>query len=276
MPRITHPRTASQLDVIGLVSAAVTLSCLVLAAIEFGAGDRQTATGAALMAVAALVNTWWWERQTADPFFPAALRSPSFVAPNVVAALMNFVGVGVVFVATLYLQVVERATPLESGLRLLPLFLPLAVGAPLTGRLVARTGPRIPMLLGLMLGIAGCVVLALTGPGASTLVFSCELLGVGAGMGLLTPAVVTASLSVAPMELSGVASGINNAARQAAGALGVAVCGAVAGQPNHPATFAAGIRHLSVASAGLWAVAIALTCWFVAASTTRTSMVASS
>src|SRR5690606_18187073 len=81
------------------------------------------------------------------------------------------------------------------------------------------------------------------------------LLGLGVGMGLLTPAVVAAALRAAPADRAGLASGVTNAVRQAAGALGVAVFGAVAGTPQHPTSFVLGMHRLGVLAAGLWIAA---------------------
>jgi len=76
------------------------------------------------------------------------------------------------------------------------------------------------------------------------------LLGLGIGMGLLTTAVVTAAVSGLPAGRAGVAGGITNAARQAGGALGVAVLGAVSGS---------GLPAVGVIAAALWLVAIGVT-----------------
>ncbi len=80
------------------------------------------------------------EQQAPAPVFPLdLLRHLPFVVSNGVAAAMNFVGIGAVFVLTLYLQDVRHRDALAAGAMLLPLFVPLAVMAPLTGRIVART-----------------------------------------------------------------------------------------------------------------------------------------
>ncbi|WP_410592068.1 hypothetical protein [Amycolatopsis sp. lyj-23] len=69
-------------------------------------------------------------------------------------------------------------------------------------------------------------------------------------MGLLTTAVVTAAVSGIPPERAGIAGGINNTARQAGGALGVAVLGALPGS---------GLPAVGVIAAALWLVAIGVT-----------------
>jgi len=196
------------------------------------------------------------ERRAAAPVLPLGLlRMRAFVGANVVVGAMNFVGLGMVFVITLHLQRILGLTPLEAGLALLPQFTPLAVLAPVTGRIVARVGPRPPMVAGLLTGVVTMVVLLTMPVGASYLRLLPFLVGLGVGMGLLTTAVVTAAMTSVPVERSGLASGVNNTARQAAGAIGIAVFGTLAGDPADRVAFAAGWQHVAVVGAVLWLIA---------------------
>lgn len=79
----------------------------------------------------------------------------------------------------------------------------------------------------------------------------------GAGMGLLTPAVVAAALRSAPPDRAGLASGVNNTARQSGEVVGMAVFGTVAGQPAATAHFTTGWHILAWASTGFWMVCAA-------------------
>jgi DHA2 family methylenomycin A resistance protein-like MFS transporter len=78
-----------------------------------------------------------------------------FVGANLTAGLMNLVGLGTVIVLTLYLQERLGHNAFRAGLELLPLFIPLAVLGPVSGRITARYGPRLPMSVGLVLGAPG-------------------------------------------------------------------------------------------------------------------------
>lgn len=159
------------------------------------------------------------ERRAADPMLPLGLlRSPAFVGANAVAAAMNFVGIGTIFLATLYLQEVQHRSTLLAGVLLVPLFAPLAVLSPVTGRLTARFGPRPPMALGLLLGAAGAASLLLLTPESPYASLLPALVGLGLGMGFLTAAVVAAAMRSVRPERAGLASAVNNTARQAGGA----------------------------------------------------------
>jgi len=79
----------------------------------------------------------------------------------------------------------------------------------------------------------------------------------GAGLGLLTPAVVAASMGSVEPERAGLAAAVNNTARQAGGAIGIAACGSVAGNPAGGA-FVARFHAVALGAAGLYVAAAAL------------------
>ncbi|WP_236791616.1 MFS transporter [Amycolatopsis sp. GM8] len=233
-----------RIDFAGAASAAVTLAALVFAVIEGSivAGVVAVAAGAVFVAV---------ERRAADPMLPRELlRSRQFVGANLVAGAMNFVGLGMILVLTLYLQGVLGYPPLAAAVRLLPGFLPLSLLAPVTGRLVGRFGPRPPMIAGLVLGTLALLTLLRAQTGYALVLPA--WLGLGIGMGLLTAAVVAAAVAHVPPGRAGVASGVNNTARQAFGALGVAVFG-------HYGTSVAGLHTAGILGAAVWAAAVAIT-----------------
>ncbi|MGW4210880.1 MFS transporter [Lentzea sp. NPDC004789] len=253
--------TTRRLDVPGVALATLTLAAAVFAVITTGRGDAPlTAWSAATLAALALGGFLWWERRAADPVLPLSLlRRKAFAGANLVAAAMNFVGIGTIFVTTLYLQTVQRHAAFVAGAMLLPLFVPLAALAPVTGRLTGRFGPRVPMVGGLVVGAVGSLAFLGLGPESGYLRLLPVLAGLGVGMGLLTAAVVAAAVRSVPAERAGLASGVNNTARQAAGALAVAVYGAVAGAPSAGGAFTGGLHVLGVVGAVTWLGALGLT-----------------
>lgn len=81
------------------------------------------------------------------------------------------------------------------------------------------------------------------------------LLPWGIGLGLLTPAVVAAAMATVPAPRAGMASAINNTARQAGGAIGIAAFGALAGEASSRAHFLHGFHAGAFVVAGLFSAA---------------------
>jgi len=251
-----------RLDPPGMVLATLTLAATVSAVIIAGRTGIATPIWiiAAAVAVLALAGFLVWERHAHSPMLPLPLlRNRAFAGANLVAAAMNLVGIGTVFVASLYLQTVQHRGAFAAGLMLLPLFVPLAALAPVTGRLTGRFGPRPSITAGLILGAAGSFALLGITPSTSYPRLLPVLLGLGIGMGLLTAAVVAAAVRAAPGDQSGLASGVNNTARQAAGALAIAVYGAITGSPADAAHFVDGVHIIALIGGTAWLAALALT-----------------
>ncbi|HVW41834.1 MAG TPA: MFS transporter [Amycolatopsis sp.] len=246
-------RTGRRIDFAGAGTAAVALAAIVFAVIE-------RAPVASVVAVPAAVAFALVERRVADPMLPPELlRSPQFTGANLVAGAMNFVGQGTILVLTLYLQGVLGYAPLDAAVRMLPGFLPLALLAPVTGRLTGRFGPRPLMIAGLAVGVVSMLNLLRVGVHTGYGTFVPTWAGLGLGMGLLTAAVVAAAVGGVPGERAGVASGVNNTARQASGSVGVAVFGTVVGEPAQHSAFVAGLHVVGLVGAALWVVAIGIT-----------------
>jgi MFS transporter, DHA2 family, methylenomycin A resistance protein len=181
---------------------------------------------------------------------------PAFVGANVVSGLMNLVGLGTLLALTLYLQEHLDQSALRSGLELLPVLLPLAVLGPVSGRITARYGSRLPMSFGLALGAIGSFCLLVVHPDSRYAAVIPVEVCLGIGMGLLTAAVVHAAIAALPPDRAGLASGVNNTARQAVGAAGIALYSAVL---SHSATFTAGLHTLAWVGGVLWLVALGIT-----------------
>jgi MFS transporter, DHA2 family, methylenomycin A resistance protein len=255
--RVTTDR---RLDLPGAALGALALVALTFAFIEGGhTGSPAAVAGAAVCAAAAMVAFLVVERRARDPLLPLMLlRRRAFIIANGVAGAMNLSSLGLLFVITLYLQEVLHDRALTAGVALLPLFLPLCALAPLGGRVVARVGSRGPMLVGLMLAAAGVALLTLSGAATGYLILLPALVLWGVGLALLTAAVVSAALWAVPAGRAGLASAVNNTTRQAAGAVGIAAFGAIAGAPDSPG-FVDGFHTVAVIAAALFVAAAAAT-----------------
>ncbi|MEU2419509.1 MFS transporter [Streptomyces sp. NPDC007851] len=213
---------------IGLLSGA--MFCLVWALIKaptWGWGDGKTWTFIAA-SVLGFAFFSFWETKVREPLIPLGLfRSVPLSAGVVLMVLMAIAFMGGLFFVTFYLQNVHGMDPVDAGLHLLPLTGMMIVGSPLAGAAITKLGPRIPLAGGMAataIAMYGMSTLkADTGSGIMAVWFA--LLGLG-----LAPVMVGATEVIvgnAPMELSGVAGGLQQAAMQIGGSLGTAVLGAV-------------------------------------------------
>jgi MFS family permease len=142
--------------------------------------------------------------------------------------LQFFAMFGFFFVILQFAQLVLGYSPLQAASAMIPMALMLIAGARgVAPRLAARVGIRIPMVTGLLLMAAGLMVLSTLGPGSGYPHLLAGLLMLGAGAGLSTAPATTAIVAALPAEKQGVASAVNDTAREVGGALGIAVLGSV-------------------------------------------------
>jgi DHA2 family methylenomycin A resistance protein-like MFS transporter len=253
-------RQHGRFDVLGLAGLIVGLGAFVFTVISAGrhAGTAVLTTGA-VVTVAAFAIGLRAERRAPNPVLPLALLGKrTFVAPNAVALTMNLVFNGLLFVGTLYLQDVRGRTPLEAGLLVLPLAVPLVALAPVSGRLTAARGPRTAVVLGCAIAAPGPLFLLGVQPGSGLGWLAAGFAVLGCGAGLVTASVVAAAVQATPAHRSGLATGMSNTARQTGTACGVAVFGAICGSPDSPGRFVLGLHGLAIAASALWVIAVAL------------------
>jgi DHA2 family methylenomycin A resistance protein-like MFS transporter len=197
----------------------------------------------------------------ARPMFPLGMfASRQLSAATAVGLLLNLGFYGELFVITLYLQQHLGFSPLLAGIALLPQMTMAVVGSTASGLVMARTGPRLPMLAGLLVGAAGLFSLTAHGAHGPYAVLIVPFLAVGLGMSFTMPAATAAVMEAAPTERAGLASGTLNAARQVGGVLGVALLGTLVTQQRH---FVTGL-HLDMAIAGgAFLLGAALSLWSI-------------
>jgi DHA2 family methylenomycin A resistance protein-like MFS transporter len=230
--------------------AVAALALLTAALVQAGRdGWLSTTVLAGLAAaIAAAVAFILIEHRSPDPMLPLALFSrPSFRSGTLVGLLINLGLYGQLFVMSLYFQDIRGYSALRTGLALLPEAALLVVASTLSGRIMARTGPRTPMLVGLLTGGAGFLGIAAAATSAPYAILAVAFGVTGFGMALTMPAATAAVIETAPPDRAGIASGVVNAARQAGGVLGVALLGTLVSDRAH---FTGGL-HLGVTLAAV-------------------------
>jgi EmrB/QacA subfamily drug resistance transporter len=168
------------------------------------------------------------ERRAEAPMLPLALfRIPAFTGTALVAFAQSVALYPLFLFLAIYLQDGLGLSPTATGLRLLPLTLVLFLVAPISGRLTGRWPLRVPLATGLVLIGAALLLMRAVDANSEWTVLLPGLLVGGLAIGVISPALAAAMVSVLPVERSGLASGINNTFRQLGIAIGIAGLGAI-------------------------------------------------
>ena len=222
-------------DVWGQLLAILALTGLTMAVIEakpLGWTHPLVIACAAVALVTAPLFVWIESRSVA-PMLPLKFfRAPGFSVAVTYGVIVNLTYYGIVFLLSLYLQRVHGYSALRTGLAYLPLTATFFGVNVFSGWLVGRIGARLPMVLGALIDGVGFGLFLLLGANSSYLLMLPAFALLPCGMGLGVPAMTTTVLSAVERHAAGTASGVLNAARQAAGAMGVALFGSLAGDSN--------------------------------------------
>jgi EmrB/QacA subfamily drug resistance transporter len=168
------------------------------------------------------------ERRVRNPMFDLSLfRKPAFDGVSIAAFALSASMFSMFLYITLYLQNALGYTPLQTGVRLLPLSITSFIVAPFAGQLVQRIPVRVFLGIGLLLVSFGLLLMHGVKPDSSWTTLLAGFVVAGFGIGMCNPALATGAVGVVRPEQSGVASGINNTCRQVGIATGIAALGAV-------------------------------------------------
>jgi EmrB/QacA subfamily drug resistance transporter len=218
----------ARLDVVGGALSALGLSALVYGIIEGPAqGWTEPATLAAFGAAVVLIGAFLaWELRRDDPLLdPRLFRLPGFGAGTLSITAQFFAFFGFIFVILQYVQFVLGYSPLVAGLALAPIAILMMGLSPRVPRLLEHFGPARVAPLGLLSMAAGFVIFSTLGTGSTYWPILGGLVLLGAGAALATTPATAAIVSSLPRSKQGVASAVNDAAREVGGALGIAVLG---------------------------------------------------
>jgi EmrB/QacA subfamily drug resistance transporter len=223
-------------------------------------------TGSLVAGVALIAAFIRHEGRTAYPLVPLRLfRSRSFSVANVASLAFTLGMFGAVFLLAQYLQIVDRYTPLQAGIRTLPWTAAPMIVAPIAGLLAPRVGVRVLLGTGLTLQALGLAWLAIA-VGASTpytdLVPGFILAGIGMGL-TFAPSATAVLADMAPDDHA-TASSTNSTIREIGVALGVAVLVAVFranGGTLTPAGYNSGLRAAILTGAAVVALGALSTIW---------------
>ncbi|GAA4391816.1 MFS transporter [Actinomadura verrucosospora] len=219
---------AGSFDLAGVALLSGALFALVWGLIKagehgFGATVPLVSFAASVVLFAAFV---WNELRVERPLLPLGLfRSVSLSAATGLIVLGFFGMFGTIFFITLYLQQVHGMSPVDAGVRMLPMTGVFIVASPVAGALTSRFGPRVPLVLGMAFTAAAMFGLSRIGVDAPYVQLWPWFVLVGLAFGMVIVAGTEAIVGNAPAHLAGVAGGLQQTASQVGGVLGTSVLG---------------------------------------------------
>jgi DHA2 family multidrug resistance protein-like MFS transporter len=220
----------------GLDPRGVALSIAGLVLLVYGIieGGETTEWGSApvlgplLAGIAVLALFLWSQRRTASPMLDVTLfRNPAFSAACGAVTLVMFALFGAVFFLSFYLQYAREHTPLEAGVRLLPVAVALAFFAPRSAALVRRFGAKAVCSGGMLLMAGAFLGYRFIDEATPMWVVLVLFFAQGTGMAHVIAPATESIMSTLPRERAGAGSAVNTTVRQVGGALGVAILGSI-------------------------------------------------
>ncbi len=222
--------STARIDWPGLVTFSSGLFCLVYALIRGNDDGWGSAKIVSLLTTAALLLAIFVtvELRRDQPMLDLRLFNiPTFTGAQIVAFSLHASMFSMFLYITLYMQNVLRYSPLETGVRFLPISVLSFIVAPLAGKLAERFPIRVFLGTGLTLVGVGLLLMSGIDPGDGwTTLLGGFILG-GIGIGCVNPPLATTAIGVVEPRRGGVASGINSTFRQVGTAVGIAGLGAI-------------------------------------------------
>jgi EmrB/QacA subfamily drug resistance transporter len=246
----TAPRS---IDVFGLVTLSAALFCLVLALIQGNDANKGwtspyilTLFGiAALGLVAFIIGELLLKNPMVDPHL---FKNASFTGVAIVAFTLSAGLYSLFFFLTLYLQNYLGFSPLQAGLRALPLSGLVLLTAPLAGAQMHRFGPKVFLVLGMALMAVGVLLMTRITTDLSQTAWLVLLPGfilAGLGSGMVNPPIADVAVSTVSRDRAGMASGVSSVCRQLGTAFGIAFFGAIL-TSRYNGRVSDGVKALSV------------------------------
>jgi predicted MFS family arabinose efflux permease len=222
--------SAPPVDVAGLVLSSIGITALVYTVIEapnWGWASPRTAAGFAL-AIVVLAVFSMWERRTEHPMLDVTVFFNRRFSGGSIAVTAGFLTLfGFIFVITQYFQFIKGYSAFETGVRLLPVAISIAVASVVGPRIVERIGTTAVVVAGLGIFAAGLAWASTADADTSYLQIALQMVLLGGGLGLTTAPATESIMGSLSADKAGVGSAVNDTTRELGGTLGVAIVGSV-------------------------------------------------
>jgi EmrB/QacA subfamily drug resistance transporter len=221
---------ARAIDPVGQVLVIALLGSLTYAIIEAPTRGWHSALTLTLFAVSAIAAAALVivESRRAEPLIDLRFFRSAPFSSATLTAVASFAALGIfLFVNTLYLQNVRGYSAIVAGLLTLPMAAVAGISSPLSGRLVAARGDRIPLIVSGAAIAVGAALLLDMSPHTPLAQLLAAYAIVGLGFGVVNAPITYTATSGMPRAQAGVAAAIASTSRQVGVSLGVAISGSL-------------------------------------------------
>jgi EmrB/QacA subfamily drug resistance transporter len=229
VPTSRDPATPP-VDVAGLLLSSIGVSAVVYTVIEapqWGWSSARTVGGFAV-AVVVLAGFALWERRRTHPMLDVSVFANRRFSGGSLAVTAGFLTLfGFIFVITQYFQFIRDYSAFETGVRLLPVAVSIALASIVGPRIVERVGTTAVVAAGLSIFAAGLGWASTVNAGTPYTEIALQMLLLGGGLGLTTAPATEAIMGSLSADKAGVGSAVNDTTRELGGTLGVAIVGSV-------------------------------------------------
>ncbi|RNL85329.1 MDR family MFS transporter [Halostreptopolyspora alba] len=230
LPKPGGPRP--RLDYLGTVLLAATSVCLVLFTSWGGSEYAWSSPVIVGLGAGAVITAFLFvfvERRASEPILPLYLfRERNFVLCAVIGATVGISMFSTVAYLPTFMQMVNGASAMESGLRMLPVMIGMLSASVTTGRIISTTGRyKLWPIIGTSTIMVGLVLLSRMDETTSYAYNAGAMLVLGLGVGMVMQNLVLIVQNSAPRAALGAATSANNYFRQIGASFGIAVFGSI-------------------------------------------------
>src|SRR6476659_10089431 len=221
---------APRVDIPGLILSSVGVTAVVYTVIEapnWGWSSVRTSIG---FVVGAVVITAFalWERHSSHPMLDVSVFANRRFSGGSLAVTAGFLTLfGFIFVITQYFQFIKGYSAFETGVRLLPVAISIAVASIVGPRIVERVGTTAVVAGGLGIFAAGLAWASTADAATPYIQIALQMVLLGGGLGLTTAPATESIMGSLSADKAGVGSAVNDTTRELGGTLGVAIVGSV-------------------------------------------------
>jgi EmrB/QacA subfamily drug resistance transporter len=221
---------ATRIDWAGVTTFSTALFLLVLALVRGNEEGWGSTLIVSLLAISGVLLAAFLaiEQRVREPMLPLGLfRRRAFTGVQLAAFAISGSMFALFLYLTLYLQGFLGDSPIEAGVRYLPITVASFIAAPLAGAALAKVQARYLLSAGLVMVGGGLLLMSGLSVDSEWTALLAGFIVAGIGIGIINPVVADVALSVVPKERSGMAAGINDTFRQVGVAVGTAAWGAI-------------------------------------------------